>query len=330
MARKSSRTQGLIRTLIGRARAGWDWRVAGVVGVNLTVALLMLGVLGGAALGEGWMKKRVADVRRVPLRLSINWPTVAGDPSRTWLPESARREVTAIAMNRLSSDVFDRASLEGARDALLRSGWFTAIHDVRREAGGEVVVRATWRVPAAVVRWQDKDYLVGAGAELLPLVYDKGGAGPGVRVIEGVEFGPPTPPGTGDGALAGPNLAFGETWAGGEAQAALTLLAGLKRAFGETSVWSQIAGVDVSRVRTTGALAIITDTGSRVIWGAAPGKVAPGEQTVDQKLARLARLAKGSTGRIDAGERLVEIHGAHVFVEQGAMPASAAAPDAQP
>lgn len=337
MARKSSARGGWIGGVFrGFGRGFTRLRGVAILGatrlviVNLAVALLVLGVAGGAFFAQGWMKRRVADIRREPLRLSINWPTVSGDSTRTWLPESARREVTSVVMTRLNTDVFDRASLDAARDALLRTGWFTAVTDVRREAGGEIVVRATWRTPAAVVRWQEKDHLVAGGGELLPLIYEKGGAGPGVRVIEGAEFGPPTLPGTVSGALAGANLAFGEAWSGGEVQSALTLLAGLKRAFGETSVWAQIAGVDARRVRTDGALAIITDTGSRVVWGSPPGKVVPGEQTVDQKLARLARLAKGPQGRIDAGERQVEIHGAHVFVEhipEQGLPASAAAAD---
>lgn len=331
MARKSSRTvgpgrlrarwrgsrgPGLLARALGAVRSRWSWKIAVVVGLNAGVAALALGALAGVSLNEGWFKRRAAETRRAGVKLTIGWPAIAGDPTRTWLPESARREIAAVAARELTNDPFDRHALEGCRAALMGTGWFTAIDGIRRHAGSEVRVDARWRTPAAVVRWGGKDHLVSTNAELMPLVYGRGEAGAGVRVIEGVQFGPPT--------RESGSLACGEVWPGGDVQPALALLGGLKEAFGQTTVWSQVAGVDVSRVPVTGAVAIVTDTGSRVVWGAAPGKVVPGEQTVDQKLLRLARLAKGPTGRIDAGERFVEIHGAHVFVEQAPAVASGA------
>lgn len=289
---------------------------------NLCVALLAGGVVAGFVLGEAPLKRRVAEARSGPIRLTIGWPSVAGDPGRTWLPESTRREITAAASTKLSSDPFARESLDAARDALARTGWFTQPPTVHRKAGNEVVIEAEWRTPRAVVRWRGRDYLVAAGGELLKIEYPAGGAGPTMQVIEGTPSGPPTR--TGPGNIE--ELAYGEPWNGGDVQAALALLRTLETRFFGTGVWGQVAGVDVSRHQQAGVLALVTDTGSRVVWGGAPGVVVPGEQSTEQKLARLARLAKGPTGRIDANERLVEIHGAHVFIDQssgGAAPSHA-------
>ncbi len=278
--------------------------------VSFAILALVGGMIGGVAFGLGGLKDRVGESRSAPLSLRLAWPPLAGDATRTWLPESARREIVATAMSKLTADPFDRAALENARRALLETGWFERVERVRRRTGGVIEVSATWRTPAAVVRWEGKDFLVSTMGETLPLVYEAGGAGASVLVIEGVEAGPKH--------KNGGETAFGEAWPGAGVRASLELMGVLRRAFGGGAAWGQIAGVDASEFRTRGRLAIVTDAGARIVWGAPPGKLTPGEQTTDQKLTRLARLASGPTGRIDANERYLEIQGPHVFIDQSA------------
>ena len=302
-----------------RKSAPLNWRR--LLPPRALVTSAMVGALGLAALagfvfGEAPLKRLVAERRAGPIQFSIEWPPLAGDARRTWLPESTRREITAAAVGRLSPDPFDQRSLDDARDALLRTGWFSAVTSVRRRPDNRVIVEAEWRTPKAVVRWDGKDHVVAAGGELLPIVYPSGGAG-AMHIIEGVSSAPPTRAGPGGAE----EPAYGVAWVGGEVQAALALLRTLDARFHHTGVWTQVAGIDVSRFQRSGTLAIVSDTGSRVIWGGAPGVIVPGEQSTEQKLQRLARLAKGPTGRIDANEKLVEIHGAHVFIDQSAAPA---------
>ncbi len=294
------------RSARGVAEAG---RARQIV-VSVVIVLLLGGMIGGVAFGVGALKDRVASSRSGPLSLRLEWPALAGDPTRTWLPESARREIVGAAMSKLTSDPFDRGALVRARKALLETGWFERVDRVRRKTGGVVEVSAVWRTPAAVVRWEGKDYLVSTQGEALPLVYDAGVAGTSVMVIEGVEVGPVR-------TSAG-GVAFGESWPGASVRAALDLMGVLRRAFGGGAAWGQMAGIDVSEFRTRGRLAIVSDAGARIVWGAPPGRLAPGEQTTEQKLMRLARLASGPTGRIDSNERYLEIQGPHVFIDQSA------------
>lgn len=280
------------------------------IAVSVVILLLVGGMIGGVAFGLGALKDRVGASRSAPLSLRLAWPPLAGDASRTWLPESARRDIVATAMSKLTSDPFDRSALENARAALRGTGWFERVGQVRRRTGGVIEVSAVWRTPAAVVRWEGRDYLVSTEGETLPLVYEAGGAGASVLVIEGLEAGPTR--------AAGGEVAFGEAWPGAGVRASLELMGVLRRAFGGGAAWGQIAGVDASEFRSRGRLAIVTDAGARIVWGAPPGKLTPGEQTTEQKLTRLARLASGPTGRIDANERYLEIQGPHVFIDQSA------------
>lgn len=276
--------------------------------VSVAILALVGGIIGGVAFGLGSLKHRVGASRSEPLSLRLAWPPLAGDPSRTWLPESARRDIVATAMTNLTADPFDRAALERARAALRSTGWFESVRQIRRRSGGVIEVDAVWRTPAAVVRFDGKDHLVSNKGETMPLVYEAGGAGTSVLVVEGVEDGPKR--------AASGTIAFGEPWPGAGVRASLELMSVLRRAFVGGAAWTQIAGVDASEYRTRGRLAIVTDAGARIVWGAPPGKLTPGEQTTDQKLTRLARLASGPTGRIDANERYLEIQGPHVFIDQ--------------
>ncbi len=299
--------KGRRKSKASESKATIAWRA--VASRASTVAFLV--VIGALALawifGQDALKRRVADARAQPITLQIRWPSVSGDRGRTWMPESVRREIEQTLLSRISPDVFDRASLEEARAALLRTGWFERVDAVRRLEGNSIEVVGEWRTPLAVVRLGQTDHVVGTGGALLPLAYRPGGAGPGLKVIYGVSVPGPT--------LTDGSPAWGAPWPGGEVQAAQALIDTLRRAFSATRVWPQIAGVDASQFGKNGRLAILTDRGARVVWGAPPGVVAPGEQTTDQKIARLVNLANGASERIDAGEPWVEIFGAHVYVD---------------
>ena len=283
---------------------------------TIAIAALVMALALVWIFGQDALRRRVAVARASPVSLQIGWPTVAGDRTRTWMPESVRREIEQTVLSRVSPDVFDRDSLEQARTALEATGWFERVDAVRRQEGNRIEVHGEWRTPLAVVRQDGRDVVVGAGGALLPLSYAPGGAGPGLKVIEGVTNRPPL---RADGSPA-----FGEPWPGGEVQAGLALLDAVRRAFSATRVWPQVTGVDAALFARDGRLALVTDQGARVVWGAPPGIIAPGEQSTDQKIARLVHLANGPTERIDAGERWIEIYSAHVYIDSSRSPGAIA------
>lgn len=273
---------------------GSRWAIAATWG------LAGLGVVGWFA-GKGALEDRVAELRTQPLMIDFAWPQLGDDPTRTWMPVSERERLENIAAQSLTTDIFDHESLELTRDSLLATGWFDRVDAVRREPDGVVSIEARWRVPTAVVRQGAHDYVVSRGGVRLPIRYRAGEAGSALRYIEGMSGGLPSP---------------GAKWIGGEVEAALELLASLRERFDGTRVWTQVAGVDTRRFSVDGELSIVTNEGSLVVWGSAPGHEAPGEQASALKLDRLARLAGGPTGRIDGGQRRIEIHTAHVYIDE--------------
>jgi len=325
-ARKKS-GPGLLTKLAGSAA----WFAQPRRLANAALALVFVGIGVGALLGAGPLRERVSTLRAHPVTPRIEYPPIAGahgapvassDPDATWLPASERRRLEHLVVQTVSTDVFDRDSLEALRAALESSGWFAGNVRVRRFAENVVRVRGDWRTPFAAVRVNDRDHLVTAAGELLPLAYNPGGAGASIPVVTSPQFGPPENDARG--------FAYGKRWRGGDVPAALTLLADLRRAFAATPrIMGQIAGVDCRDFGARGRLAIITDTGSRVVWGSAPGEEKPGETRAAEKIARLVDLAgrAESRGRIDAGALQISIYGPHVYIDVPA-PGTPAAPEA--
>ncbi len=279
---------------------------------NLALTLVWVGLFVTALAGAAPLMERVSTLRADPVTARIEYPRLAGatDPNDTWLPASERRRLEHLVAQTVSPDVFDRTSLESLRIALEASGWFSRDIEIRRLANNVIRVRGEWRAPFAAVRVGDRDHLVSANGELLPLSYTAGGAGPTIPVIINPKFGPP------ENAAQG--FAYGKRWRGGDVDASLALLAQLRRAFATTpQISRQIAGIDARDYDNRGRLAIVTDTGSLVVWGAAPGEERPGETRAAEKIARLVDLAgrQGSNGRIDAGARQISIYGPHVYID---------------
>lgn len=306
-AKKKSRTASASLSTRLRARAEWFARPRRLA--NMTLALVWMGLALTAAMGAAPLKDRVTTLRTAPVSPRIEWPAAPGDPGATWLPASEQRRLEHLVVQTVSTDVFDRDSLESLRAALDASGWFREVAEVRRFPENTVRVRGEWRAPFAAVRAGDRDHLVTVSGELLPLSYPPGGAGPGIPVVVGAQFGPPENEARG--------FAYGRRWRGGDVPASLALLAELRAAFAATPhIQRQIVGVDVSEHRQRQRLLIVTDTGSRIVWGSAPGEERPGEVRAQEKIARLVQLAGSGQGRIDSGAQRIEIFGPHVYIDQ--------------
>lgn len=254
-------------------------------GGRMLVGLLVVGALGGAALGYRPLERRVAELRSSDPAIEFLWPARADvgerdtrDEEKTWLPPSEREALRRLAAMSISRDPFDDASLAEAHHALRSTGWFESGPTVRRTPRGKVEVSGVWRVPAAVVRQGGKDRLVTRDGKLLKLEYPEGGAGT-LRVISGVWAEPPRSTTTG-------GFAYGEPWLGGDVQAALALLDKLRT----SPAWVYVIGVDTRHYQRNGHLIVASSGGGEIVWGAAPGVKAPGEQPEEVKLARLTAL----------------------------------------
>lgn len=303
-------------------KSGGKKTAPGAILQQLSVALtvLLLGALGAATyLYYPALQERSSELKREPLKVVMEWPPLAAAPAAgkgakaggepggqsggTWLRESLQYELVKIAENALSNDPFDRDSLERCAAQLTQTGWIKSVRMVRREPGGVVRIVSDWRTPALVVRHDDTDYLVSIDGDLLPVTFKPGGSG--LRVILNPAYPPPQQP--------------GDRWLGGDVQAALTLMAYLQ----PHKAWPQVIGFDVEKYARSHRLAIISDRGNRVVWGAAPGETRVGEPSVKDKLARLDQLLidPAFNRRIDAGMPLVDLSSPRgVLIDASATP----------
>ena len=230
----------------------------------------------------------------MPVKMAIEWPplrtTSPGQPN-TWLPALLQRELEQTAAARISDNPLDVQSLQSAADALCATGWIEAIDAIRREPDGLVRIKARWRIPAAVVTFGGTDYLVSTHGDLLPVTYPAG-SNRSQRAITGAYAEPPSTPGA--------------PWTGGDVQAALALLGYLQT---NKDIWQQVASVDASQYVKHKRLVIVTDTGSRIVWGEAPGEFAAGEPAPETKLGRLAQLRRDPVHnrRIDGGQIQIDV-----------------------
>lgn len=257
--------------------------------------LLVVVAIVGLAWGHGPLRARAAQYNAVKPRVVFDWPPLAGFTSSrpgqaggepvTWVNAQIRGDLERTVLAKLSADPFDRAGMAAAREALLATGWLADDLRLDRDADGTVRVAGTWRIPAAAVRFGGQDRLVAWGGELLPVSYRPDASG--YKVIIGAKEAPPEP---------------GKVWLGGDVQAGLRLIAVL----GGTPCTEQVAGVDVSEYGASRTLAIVTDMGSKVLWGGPVDDFNPGQAAPAIKLQRLAQVCR-DFGRIDAGRGVLDV-----------------------
>lgn len=263
-------------------------------------------VLFVVGIGTSWIMARPALERRAAAAMSqdvevvFQWPRSSPEAKATWLPAPVQRLLADIATSTVSADPFNQDSLRAARQDLLATGWFRSLERLQRKPGGRIDVDASWRIPAAVVRWGRSDFLVARGGEVLRLP-------PHTPVAEGsmpLILNPIAPPPT-----EGESTIFGKAWTGGDVQEAIELIATLRN----ERVFDRIVGIDLSEYLQRGHLTLLSDQGSRIVWGSALGVVAPAEAPVEKKLANLRDILRR---RLDAQHQRIEIYPPVVMIDK--------------
>jgi hypothetical protein len=262
---------------------------------------LALAGLGATVYGVAAVHARASDLLAAkPTTAEIVWPRLAG-AQETWLGETLREQIVARVEAQLAGAPLDAVALARVGESLATSGWFDTPPRVERTADGTVLVRGHWRQPACAIRSGPRDYALDWQGRPFPVDYPAGTSG--LRVILGA-FNPPPLGRAGE-------LDVMHAWPGDDVVAGLGLLAPLLR----EPFAGQVAGVDVSGYFAQGQLAIVTDTGSRVVWGGRFGEFIPGEASSEDKLARLRSLAANVQfgNRIDMGQNRLEIFDERYF-----------------
>ena len=175
-----------------------------------------------------------------------------------WMQGDLAAHLEITAADQIVGNALDRADLIAARNALLETGWFADVRQVRRASPDCVEIEAVFVEPYAVVRDSDGDHLVDPSGRLLPRSAPIGHA-PQFIAIEGAYY---ERPGT-----------IGMQWEGADLTAALRLL----RLIDGKEWRHQVVAIDVSDYMQTEYLSIITDRGYSLVWGSAPGQERSGE-----------------------------------------------------
>ncbi|MFZ4574590.1 MAG: hypothetical protein ACOYN0_09345 [Phycisphaerales bacterium] len=295
---------------------GFGWRrfLSHLTGFGVLV--LCCGLLAGAAIGLRPLERRSAELSfREQPTISIEWPPIvddAGATTGTWLPSADQEAVLRAAKVALGDhdDPFSRDPLERIGVALAASGWFDGSPHVTREKGSQIVVQGRWRIPAAVVRHDGRDFLIDQLGRPLPPIYSEGEST--MKFLANPVMPPPM---NRDGARE-----FVSAWAGEDIAAGLELLGAIAG-----QPWAkQVAGIELSSYSSSGSLELITSYGTRVVWGGRASKPLVGDVSTAQKLANINALTR-RYGRIDGSCARAHIYRAHVVFDTSASAEAATA-----
>jgi hypothetical protein len=239
-----------------------DWQRAGRIGTGVGWLVGIGAVAAGIALGTPRLEAYAADGRWTD-EMAVEF-----EEAPAWVRGDLEAWLGLVVLAEMSGNPLRRTDLVAGREALMQTGCFETIRQVRRQSTNRIVVDAVFIVPHAIIRDEGGDHLVDNHGRLLPGSY-RPAEGHTFVTIAGPAFGRPVEPGL--------------EWPGSDVTAALDLLRMIER-----KPWrDQIHGIDVSRFLTDDTITLATDRDSVIIWGAAPGAEGAREVLAGQKLAYL-------------------------------------------
>jgi hypothetical protein len=209
----------------------------------------------------------------------IDTVTIRFNNAPTWIGESLRDHLASTAAPWLLGTQVMHDDLQNARAALLNSGCFSSISQIRRVETNVIEIDATFLAPSAKIVDSRGPLLIDRTGLILPEGYRVHTDAHLVTIHDPVYDRPDT---------------VGTYWPGTDVAASLSLLDLLA-----TESWfQQIDAIDLARFEQNHQLVLVTDTGSRIIWGSPPGEEAALEAMPWQKVERLQWL-HDRHGRID-------------------------------
>lgn len=264
-----------------------------------------LWLIGAAGLVAGWifgvprLEAYVSDHNRATA-VQVRFAHVP-----KWMSEEVHTQLLLTAKHQLRADPLMRDDLAAAREALMTTGWFIDVSQVRRVEPGLVEIRATFADPYALIRDREGDHLVDRSGRLLPMTFETGPPANAI-VITGAGFDRP--------------VRAGQAWEGADVEAALQLLHVVN-----AQPWrDQVVQIDASEYLSGERLSLLTATPCRIIWGRSPTEQSAVEVPASQKVKYLTWLFENYQ-RIDMGHAgTIDIRGDKVDL----WPAPAAEPGA--
>ena len=187
-----------------------------------------------------------------------------------WVEGDLESALLAVAGKWIAADPLQRDGLVAARDALLATGWFDGVQQVRRVDPRLVEIDAVFVRPFAVIRDDagGREYLVDPRGRLLPKSFPAGGASGFTRIV-GVRFAPPQQ--------------RGQVWPGADVTAALKIL----HLIHDRPWRTQVAEIDVAALSRSATIRLRTARDCVILWGRPPGEESGSEVPALRKLSYL-------------------------------------------
>jgi hypothetical protein len=245
-------------------------------GIVTAISLAIIGGLVSAWIGGVPRLMAYAAEHNAPEFMEIHF---SNPPA--WVHGDLEELLIETVLMQIAGDTLNRDELIRVREALLNTGWFDSVQQVRRVHAERIDIDATFVDPYALIRRGDDDHLVDDRGRLLPRRFPAGAAAHFI-VITGARFPPPGRPGI--------------EWDGSDVIAALRL----HRVLDQQQWRDQVRRIEVTGFVNGRPLRLITDRGSVIVWGSPPGEEAPLESLTDRKLAFL-NLHYRNHGHIDGG-----------------------------
>lgn len=271
-------------------RAQRNRRIAiGVSLIALTGGVFVAGAMGVSELDRAAAEAIVSGTPEVVIR----WDTLPD--GSVWMPLAEQEQLHLSIARAVQGG--GGLSIEPLKEAVLtlqRSGWVEGVPEARWTHDGQIVVEAAWRKPAAAVRIGSREYIIDWNRHVLPLDYAIGQSNQWYFTNTDA-----------------PMPKVGQQWPGTDLQDGIALLRELRR----YDLLEQVAGFDLGRGADSGVISIITKRGTRIVWGAGPGRERPGEKPTSVKLDRLRTLHERA-GLIDGGVPYIDIRGADIMVDR--------------
>lgn len=250
------------------AVGGWlDWHTVRRTTVALTWLIAAVAAIAGWIYGVPRLEARVSQGainHAQPFEVEFN-----GAPG--WVNKDLKNTLSDIVRIHVGPDPLMQQDLIQARAALLETGCFESVAQVRRTGDDSIAVDAAFLEPYAVVDYAGRSWLIDNKGRLLPPSYRLSDRAHFIT-IAGVHYAQP------------PQSAV--QWEGTDIAAALRLIQLL-----QPQVWAgQVDTIDMTGFMQGKPIRLITDQKSTLIWESAPGDERAGEVTATEKIRRLQFL----------------------------------------
>ena len=266
----------------------WQRSSVGLLWLFTVTIVILAWILGVPRLEAFASNRELVSPHEVTIRF-VNPPQ--------WIKGPLGDSLLRTATMQIGGDPLRRDDLVAVRQALIDTGWFYSVDQVRRVQSDLVEITAAFVHPYTLIRDGSGYHLIDVEGKLLPKSYGPGDDLPMVYdsqrdatvsmiAISGAHFKRPP---------------VGKSWDGADVSAGLKLLQLIDR-----QPWRhQIIEVDVSQFLKDGPIKLRTDRGSVILWGGPPGEEAALELLAAGKIQRL-NLLYANHGRID-GNRVGEL-----------------------